>query len=125
MSYTSIIEFFKKFDSMCETQVCAQCELRKRSHEIMGATGMAYDCKNFLFDHPEIAVPIIEQHGVQDPPTTFLQDIKSKYPDIPLSSSGMPFACAQSLGYIKKCPVDMDSCIDCWNRPVIESSKEG
>lgn len=125
MSCLSTVEFFKKFNSMCKTQVCAQCELRKHSHEIMCAEGIAYDCKNFLFDHPEIAVPIIEQYGVQDPPLTFLQDVKAKYPAIPLSSSGMPFVCAQSLGYIKVCPVDMDSCIDCWNRPMIESSKEG
>lgn len=86
MSCLSTVEFFKKFNSMCKTQVCAQCELRKHAHKIMNATGIAYDCKNFLFDHPEIAVPLVEQYHVQDTDITFLQGAKVKHPITPISS---------------------------------------
>ena len=124
MSCLSTVEFFKKFNSMCKAQVCAQCELRKRSHKIMGATGMAYDCKNFLFDHPEIAVPLVEQYPAQDATTTFLQDVKAKHPNMPLTPSGTPYSCAQNLGYLKTCPADIEDCASCWNQPIRSVHKE-
>lgn len=124
MSWLSTVEFFKKFNSMCKTQVCAQCELRKHSHEIMNATGIAYDCKNFLFDHPEIAVPLVEQYSTQGTDIAFLQDAKVKHPNMPLTPSGIPYSCAQILGYLKMCPADTKDCVACWNQSITLMYKE-
>ena len=109
---------------MCKAQVCAQCELRKRAHKIMGATGIAYDCKNFLFDHPEIAVPLVEQYPAQNTDITFLQDAKVKHPNMPLTPSGIPYSCAQNLGYLKTCPADIEDCVTCWNQSITLMYKE-
>lgn len=125
MSHKTTIEFFKKFTFMCENQVCSHCELRKRAQEAMSSTGMAYDCKNFLFDHPEIAVPLVEQYYAQNGAVTFLQDVMAKHPDMPLTPSGIPYSCAQNLGYLKSCPPDTDDCVTCWNQLITRLPKEG
>lgn len=56
------------------------------------------------------------------PEKTMLQELLEKYPNTKLDSNGTPKFCPSKLGYSDKtcCEMDIEECVDCWNRPVEE-----
>ena len=63
-------------------------------------------------------IDIVQKLSDEHPEKTILEDFKEKYPNCILNDE-IPTMCVRDLYSTKKCP-PINSCFDCWNRPLSE-----
>lgn len=108
------IKFFKEAKRMCAShRKCSDCCFNSED----------VSCKHFVKEHPEKAIELLERWLNGNPPKTILEDIKEKYPNIPMDKNNTPTFCPCSLDnrYKQTCEIyyDKSDCYKCWSQELI------
>ena len=107
------VNFAREYSRMCNREECNECPAS------LANNGTDYDCERLLYSYPEVAVEVVQKWSDEHPVKTRLDDLKEKYPNVPLGEDGEPDIYPNSLGYCGNCM----KCIKfterhCWNEPV-------
>ena len=109
------VNFLREFKRMCDGhEQCLQCALR----DPVRIEGLS--CNQYCKIHPDKAVEIIQKWSDEHQVKTRLDDIKERYPNVPLNGLGTPRFDPWMLGYCDKCS-DCPHCIGddyCWHEPL-------
>lgn len=106
------IKYLKEKHRICSIyKLCGKCPLGKPQN------GKNVDCTKLEVEHTEKTVEIVEKWSKEHPQKTILQDFLERFPNVTLSSEGIPNYCALHFGYLDKCE---ENCSDCWNSPLVE-----
>ena len=82
--------------------------------------GKGLGCDVFVQKFPKAAVEIVQKWSNEHPQKTRLNDLKEKYPNVPLNDVKAPHFDPWMLGYCAKCS-GCPNCIGteyCWDEPV-------
>ena len=105
------VTFIRDYARMCMSyDTCDDCPLY--SGRCMEIT----DLKHIETNDIHRIVNTVDEWSKGHPVKTRLMDFLEKYPNAQINEDGVPFACAESLGYLKSKNCDSyDSCEKCWN----------
>lgn len=106
------VNFLKEWRRYCGGRRCGDCDLSE--HNECGFPA----CQ--VKDFPERAVDVIQKWSDENPQKTRLDDLKEKYPNVPLNDVKAPHFDPWMLGYCAKCS-GCPNCIGteyCWDEPV-------
>lgn len=95
----------------CTSSKCAICPLSIDNNKTSKM------CPEFERTEPEKVIALVEKWSTENPQKTILQDFLERFPNVTLSSKGIPNYCALHFGYLDKCE---ENCSDCWNSPLVE-----
>lgn len=98
---------------------CADCPLGHMNN------GIGVLCSDFENHFPKKAILIVQQWSDEHPQKTYLSELLTRFPNVPLHVTGIPKdICPFHLGLmsIDDCRNDRN-CIKCWNQPIEESKK--
>lgn len=112
--------FIKEYTRMCQANACRTCPLMAQ------LTEDEIDCIDFLENHPDKSVYIVQRWSNEHPQRTFLTDFIEKYPKAALDENGIPSdLCPYYLGLMPETSFSDCShyCVQCWNTPINENPK--
>lgn len=100
-----------------------KCELSCADCPLSGLNNGSSDnmsCSDLEIYYPEQAISIVQQWSDEHPQKTFLSELLTRFPNVPLHVTGIPKdICPYHLGLmsIDDCRNDRN-CIKCWNQPI-------
>lgn len=96
------------FNRICkEREMCEGCVLENKCIVLKEC-----DCS--------AAEAILAKWAEEHPEKTIADDFFEKHPKAKRCPSGCPDVCAQSVGYVDECPGELETCAECWSRPLEE-----
>lgn len=83
------LEFIKQKARMCNTydDFCSDCPMKRPGER----------CVDFVEEHPEEAISIVEQWAEKHPPKTRQSEFLKQFPNANLDSSGNVYICPKDL----------------------------
>ena len=65
---------------------------------------------------------ILAKWAEEHPEKTIADDFFEKHPKAKRDENGLPPICAREIGYLSKCPSDLNrvTCFECWRKPLEE-----
>lgn len=110
------VKLLGEYNRMCKAhEECHACPL---GNEVR-AYGEYAGCMRFLTEHPSASIRGIKKWVDAHPKPTYLSDFLQKHPRAKIDESGIPFACASTIGYVQKgCHLERGDCAKCWHTPL-------